>query len=246
MTVRNRIVMLPHGTGYCDPRSQAPSQRHVAYYRERARGGVSLILLESSNVSAAGRFVVPLVLSSDRRNVPGYRRIAEAVHKEGARICGQLTHYGRASWSPLTRQPVVGASTRPFLGQEQALALDAEGMQGVIADYVAAARNFADAGFDGVEVKAAHDGLPREFLSPLGNDRRDEYGGSVENRMRFPLDLLRAIRAEIGSEVALGIRLVADEGVPGGRRHTGGSSSSSAEVRLAWRRLGRPQRPATR
>ncbi|MBM3676902.1 MAG: mycofactocin system FadH/OYE family oxidoreductase 2, partial [Actinobacteria bacterium] len=221
--LRNRVALLPHGLFFADPRELVPTDAHVAYYRERARGGAGLVCTESSVVSLDGRQGAPLVLSSDPRCIPGYRRIADAVHAEGARVAGQLTHYGNQAAAAVTKAPLLGPSALPDAAlREPARPLDTEGMARIRDDFVAGARNLAEAGFDLVELKVAHDGLLRQFLSPLTNDRADAYGGSFENRVRYPLEVARAVRAEVGGAVALGVRLVLDECLPGGYDLDGG------------------------
>jgi 2,4-dienoyl-CoA reductase (NADPH2) len=156
-------------------------------------------------------------MASSPSSIAGYCAIAEAVHAEGARVGGQLSHYGNQAASAATREPLVGPSALPDVAvREPALPLDRAGMDRIIENFVAGAQSLAVAGFDAIEVKVAHDGLLRQFLSPLTNDRSDEYGGSIENRMRYVLEVVRAVRAAIGDDIALGIRLVLDECLPGG------------------------------
>jgi 2,4-dienoyl-CoA reductase (NADPH2) len=139
------------------------------------------------------------------------------VHEEGATACGQLTHYGNQAATSVTNAPLLGPSRLPDAAlREPVRPLDTENMARIRRDFVAGARNLAEAGFDAVELKLAHDGLLRQFLSPLTNDRADEYGGSRENRVRYPLEVARSVRAAIGDGVALGVRLTLDECLPGG------------------------------
>jgi 2,4-dienoyl-CoA reductase-like NADH-dependent reductase (Old Yellow Enzyme family) len=217
MQLKNRIAMLPHGLMYAIRPELRPNARHLAYYEARARGGAALICLETSVVARDALSFHSLVVSGDPGCVPGYTAIADAVHEHGAKISGQLCHYGNEVSQAHTRRPPVGPSTLgdPVL-REPCVALDAAAMGRIIEEHVGAARNFADAGFDAIEVKVAHDGLMRQFLSPLTNQRHDEYGGSIENRMRFPLEIYRAIREEVGPEIALSVRLDIDEVLAGG------------------------------
>ncbi len=215
--IRNRVVQLPHGLYFAERAAQLPTERHVDYYARRAAGGVGLIIMESSVVSDDGRGQHPLTLSSDSAARDGYRAIADAVHREGGRMGCQLTHFGNQAASALTLQPLIGASSLgdPML-REQARAMRAADLERVRQDFVLAANNFIEAGFDAVEVKLADDGLLRQFMSPLTNVRGDSYGGSAENRLRFPLEVLAAVRDRIGDGSALGVRLVLDEHYEGG------------------------------
>ena len=217
MRLRNRIVCLPHGLNFAEPGVLRPTRRHLEYYAARARGGAALVCLESSVASWDGQSAARLVISSDPGCIAGYREIARAVHEAGAQVSGQITHFGLEASDALSRQPVIGPSRLPepasgVVGRQMTRA----DMERVKADFVAAAGNFVASNFDGVELKLAHDGLLRQFMSPLTNDRDDEYGGSTENRLRFPLEVAAAVREAIPEHVALGIRLVVDECLPGG------------------------------
>ncbi len=217
LQLKNRIVLLPHGLFYAERSALLPTERHVDYYEARARGGVGLVCVESSVVSLDGQQGAPLVLSSDPRCIEGYARIAEAVHRHGARVCGQLTHYGNQAHQLTTRAPLIGPSRLPDLAsREPAVAMSRADLDRVREQFAAGARNLASAGFDAVEIKAAHDGLLRQFLSPACNDRQDEYGGSVENRVRYPLEVAASVRQAIGAGLALSVRLTLDECVQGG------------------------------
>ncbi|WP_278247432.1 FAD-dependent oxidoreductase [Nocardioides sp. PD653] len=217
MHLKNRIAMLPHGLMWAARPDFLPNARHREYYAARARGGAALICLESSVISPDARSVHSLVHSGDPACVPGYAAIIDAVHEHGAKISGQLVHYGNEGSTSYSRAPLVGPSAVPDpVLRQQCLALDSAGMARILEQHVAAAKNFAEAGFDAIELKVAHDGLLRQFLSPLANTREDEYGGSAENRMRYILEIYRAIRAEVGDEIALSVRLDIDERVQGG------------------------------
>jgi 2,4-dienoyl-CoA reductase-like NADH-dependent reductase (Old Yellow Enzyme family) len=217
MELRNRLALLPHGLFYAGRDHLVATARHVDYYAARARGGVGLVCLESSVVSRDGMLAAPLVLASDRSAVPAYRRIVDAVHAEGAKVCGQLTHFGNQGSSLGNRRALLGPSRLPDVAiRESAKPMDAGDMARVRDDFVAGAANMVESGFDAVELKVGHDGILRQFLSPLTNDRRDEYGGNIENRMRYVLEVTAAVRETVGHAVALGIRLGLNEYVPGG------------------------------
>src|SRR4051794_23426429 len=150
--LRNRVALLPHGLFFADPTELLPTERHVDYYRARASGGAALICTESSVVSRDGRQGAPLVLSSDSRCVPGYSRIADAVHAAGARVHGQLTHYGNQASSAVIGGPVLAPSRLPDAApREPARPLDEAGMARIRDDFVTGASHFAEAGFDVVE-----------------------------------------------------------------------------------------------
>jgi len=227
--LRNRIVLLPHGLFFATWDRLVPSARHVDYYRSRAAGGAALVCTESSVVSADGQQGAPLVLSSDPACVDGYRRIAKAVHEEGSLLSVQLTHYGNQASQSVTRSPLIGPSQLPDPAlREPARAMNSDDMARVVGDFVTAARNLVAAGVDVVDLKVAHDGLLRQFLSPLCNDRADEYGGSRDRRIGYPLQVLAAVRQAVGDAVGVSVRLVLDEGLPGGYGLDDGMAFASA------------------
>jgi 2,4-dienoyl-CoA reductase (NADPH2) len=216
MRLRNRVVLNPHGVLFASREDMLPTRRHLEYYRARAAGGAALICLESAVTSLDGRSG-PLVLAARPEAVPGYRLIADAVHEHGALVCGQLTHYGNQANPSVTRAPLIGPSPVPDpLARNPTMAMTEADLNRVRGDFVSGARTFLAAGFDAVELKLAHDGLLRQFMSPLTNVREDRYGGGTANRLRYPLEVLTAVRAAIGEEVSLSVRLVADECYPGG------------------------------
>jgi mycofactocin system FadH/OYE family oxidoreductase 2 len=215
MELRNRAVMLPHVTMYAGE-DRRPSKRQRHYYLERARGGVGLIVTESQYIHASGG-ASTTVDASNRAGMLAWRDTIEGVHEEGARIFAQLTHHGGQTFSHATRLPLWGPSpvADPAIGEIPHV-VDHDELQEVVEAFATAAANARAAGFDGVELKIGHDGILRAFLSPYWNRRDDEYGGDVEGRMRLALEVIAAVRAAIGDDLALGVRLCLDEGIPGG------------------------------
>ena len=143
--------------------------------------------------------------------IPGLRKVTDGVHAHGARIFSQLTHGGHTSlerpphimWAPTQMpEPSTHFTTK---------AMDADDICAVIAGFATSARNAIDAGYDGIEIKIAHDGLLRSFASPYFNRRTDAYGGSFENRMRLSYEVLEAIKQAIGHDTPLGVRICLDE-----------------------------------
>lgn len=213
--LRNRFVFQPHFTalGTLDG---CPSDAHVAYHEERARGGVGLIVFESQAIHPTGKMSRRFVNAWDPAVVPALRRITDAVHEHGARIFGQLTHGGHTSleqpphmmWAPTQMpEPSSHFSTK---------AIDEDDIRAVIDGFAESARNAADAGFDGIEIKIAHDGLLRSFASPYFNRRTDRYGGTFANRMRLSYEVIEAIKKVTGNGVPLGVRICLSEFTPFG------------------------------
>lgn len=213
--LRNRIVFQPHFTALSNIDGM-PSEDLIAYHVERAWGGAGLIVDGSMAVMEEGKMSRRYLAIYDERAVQGYQRMTAKVHELGAKIFGQLTHGGNTSLEH--PPPVMWAPTQmpePY-GNFTTKAMDHRDMRRTAEAFGRSAQNLMRAGFDGVEVKIAHDGLLRSFVAPFFNRRTDEYGGSLEKRMRFPLECLQAIREAIGDRPPLGIRLCLHEYTPFG------------------------------
>lgn len=211
--IRNRIVMTGHGTGM--PTDGTPNEQMVAYYAERAKGEVGLMMLGTQQVHPSSPGITGLLCNYDDRIVPGLKRVADAVHKHGAKIFGYLGHMGVAT----SARPLPLWSASPVFEHkygEVAHAMTKAEIDTLIAAFAAAAKRNLAAGMDGIEIHCGHGLLLMQFLSPLFNHRDDEYGGSVENRTRLPREVLATVRDAIGPNVPLGARISADELVPGG------------------------------
>jgi 2,4-dienoyl-CoA reductase-like NADH-dependent reductase (Old Yellow Enzyme family) len=208
--LRNRFVMLPHFTSL-EQWGGEPSEDHVAYYGERARGGVGLIITGSQAIHPTGQMSPRFGRAWDSTTIPAYSRIADGVHRYETKIFGQLTHGGHTT---LFKHPMVlwapSQMPEPY-SRYNTLEMGRSEIEAVIEGFAISARNLRDAGFDGIEIKVAHDGLLRSFVSPFFNRRTDHYGGSFENRMRLPLEVLAAMRREVGPDVPLGVRMCLHE-----------------------------------
>jgi len=210
VALANRLVFQPHFTalGHLDG---MPSDDHVAYHMARARGGVGLIVFESQAVHPTGKMSRRFVSAWDPAVIPAYRKLTAAVQAHGTKIFGQLTHGGHTSlehpphllWAPSQMpEPSSHFSTK---------AMDIEDIAATIEGFAVSARNAMEGGFDGVEIKVAHDGLLRSFASPFFNRRTDRYGGSFENRMRLSVEVLAAIRKATAPDFPIGVRLCLHE-----------------------------------
>ena len=210
--IRNRFYLAPHGVGYNV--GYEPSDVFAAYYGARARGGCGLLVHAMSTMPkrAGGSVTTPYL----ERTIPSFKAVADAVHAHGAKLFAQI-HYSRVGniWS---YEP--GSSNAPLFGPSPVQTADdfhvthemnLETIHKVVEAHRISARNLAEAGYDGVMVHGAHGMLCEAFLSPYFNRRTDEYGGSLENRMRFLVECLQAARAGVGSDRAVGMRLNADE-----------------------------------
>ena len=221
LEIRNRIVRAAHGTGL----SAGGLQALIDYHEARARGGVGLTILEVASVHptcAASLLAFRPEITAD------YERLAEASHRHGMKLFQQLWHAGNNA-ATLTGDP-PWAPSRVLGAQATVLPLPmTKGMiDEVVEAYARAARHCRRGGLDGVEIHGAHGYLLTQFLSPVTNLREDDYGGSFENRMRFPREVIAAVRAEVGDDYPLGIRLTASEGVA-----TGIGPDENREIALA-------------
>jgi mycofactocin system FadH/OYE family oxidoreductase 2 len=215
VSVRNRVVFLPHLTFYASE-NREPTERHRYYYAERARGGVGLIVTECQAVHPTGGHM-KVVDASDRHRVLQWRDTISECRDHGAKIFTQLTHFGNQTFNRFNWLPLWAPSDIPDASvRNMPKAMEREDIEATVKSFAISAAYAREAGFDGVEIKVAHDGLLRQFLSPYFNRRADEYGGSAENRMRIVLEVLRSVRQAAGDDYPVGVRLSLDELIPGG------------------------------
>lgn len=219
MELRNRMVQSPIFTQYAGTYGDI-SDRLLEYYRARARGGAGLIITENTSVDwQLGRTVGhPMRIDEDRFR-SGLMALTEAVHNEGAKIAVQLHHTGRQNSQSNTEGNVpplapTGGITSAFGTEPRTIEL--EEIPALIDFYVQGARRAVEAGFDAVELHGAHGYLLGQFLSPKTNKRTDEYGGSLENRARFALEVVRGIREMVGPDYPVMYRMSVEEPYEGG------------------------------
>jgi 2,4-dienoyl-CoA reductase-like NADH-dependent reductase (Old Yellow Enzyme family)/thioredoxin reductase len=217
MTVKNRIVMAPMERNYANPDGTV-SARSKAHYTACARGGVGWIDVESTFVDPKGRGRTHQLGIHEDRCIPGFKELTDIAHSYGARISLEVHHAGRNTSRAISGFQPVAPSPLPCMeaGGDIPHELSAEEIEEIIGRYGQAARRAREAGFDAVELHSAHGYLPLAFLSPYTNRRADEYGGSFENRLRFPLRVIRAIRENVGADLTVGCRFSADQFIDGG------------------------------
>ncbi len=216
VTLPNRIVMTGHGTGMAD--HHLPSEQHAAYYRERARGGVGLIGMAFPQIHPSSQNVPGEVQAYDPAVIPGLRKIADAVHRYETKIVMQLGHTGRQSSSTWSERALFAPSSIPCpMNREMPKAMEIEDIDELVAAHALAAVHAREGGFDGVEIHSGYGGyLLASFLSPFSNFREDEYGGSVENRVRFARRALEAVRDAVGRDYLVGMNMQGHDFSPGG------------------------------
>ncbi len=215
--IRNRILSTGHQTYLAA--GGLPSDDMVAYHEARARGGAGLIIIEAARFHETALSESPELIVRSDDCIPGYRRLATAVHRHGAKIFGQLSHSGRLSkrMSGGLRSVAYAPSPVPdnrfhTMPREMPVALIEE----LVDTCGEAARRFAEAGLDGIELVASHGLLFAQFLSPTVNLRTDAYGGSPEHRLRFLADCLAAVRRQVGDDLVVGMRTSIEELEAGG------------------------------
>jgi 2,4-dienoyl-CoA reductase-like NADH-dependent reductase (Old Yellow Enzyme family) len=211
LTLRNRVMSTAHEPYYSE--DGMPKDRYRHYHVEKARGGVALTMTAGSAVvSPDSPPVFGNLLAYKDEIVPWLRRLSDECHEHGAAVMIQITHLGRrtawnkADWLPvLAPSPIREAAHRSFPKEVEDWDIDR-----IVADYAAAAQRMQAAGLDGLEINA-YGHLPDQFWSPATNKRDDAFGGDLDARMAFSLRVMRTMRAAVGPDFLLGIRMVADE-----------------------------------
>lgn len=214
LTLRNRVVSTAHAEVYAEP-GGLPGDRYIRYYEEKAKGGLGLAICGGSSpvsIDSPQSWWKSVNLATDAIIDP-LARLAEAMHRHGAKIMIQATHMGRRSsyygehWPHL----VSPSGIREPVHRGNAKVIEQHEIRRIIADFAQAARRVKAAGMDGIEISAAHQHLIDQFWSPRTNFRTDEWGGSFENRLRFGVEVLNAVRAEVGPDFCVGLRMCGDE-----------------------------------
>jgi 2,4-dienoyl-CoA reductase-like NADH-dependent reductase (Old Yellow Enzyme family) len=213
LLLRSRVFASAHQPGLAD--DGAPGDRYIAYHRARARSGFAMQITGATPIVPSNLWDPRwMLVNRDESIVPGYQRLAEAVHDEGGRMLAQLMHPGAGE---IGMADVVSASVHVSeLTRQPSRAITEAEMDEAIERYRAAADRCRRGDLDGVEIPIAWGYLLGSFVSPLMNQRDDAYGGSLENRLRFPLRVLAAVRDVLGGDRILGVRLVGDELAEGG------------------------------
>ncbi|MCE3027328.1 dimethylglycine demethylation protein DgcA [Salinicola sp. DM10] len=222
LTIRNRVVSTAHAEVYATDGGMT-TDRYVKYYEEKSKGGCGLCICGGSSpvsIDSPQQWWSSVNVSTDRI-IPHFQNLADAVHKHGGKIMIQITHMGRRSrwdghnWSTLVspsglREPVHRATCKT---------IEEEEIWRIIGDFAQGARRVKEGGLDGCELSAVHQHLIDQFWSPRVNKRTDQWGGSFENRMRFGMEVLKAVRAEVGDDFCVGMRICGDEFHPDGLSH---------------------------
>ncbi|MBT8138774.1 MAG: FAD-dependent oxidoreductase [Gammaproteobacteria bacterium] len=236
MTLRNRFMLAAMGSNFAEEDGSC-GERIQAYYENHARGGTGLIMLETTSIAWPAAASMPnMVGFSNESFLPGLTQVVERVHKHGAKIAAQLNHSGKVSqedivagrplWipHPLEKHPsdMMSVLTPEEMGNFIKMAgpdgkgpryhvMTKDDIQTLVGQFVSAARLAKKAGFDAVQLHAGHGYIISSFLSPAVNQREDEYGGSRENRARLLVEVIQAVRSEVGEDFPILVRMDANE-----------------------------------
>ncbi|MBC8381402.1 MAG: FAD-dependent oxidoreductase [SAR92 clade bacterium] len=236
LTLKNRIILAAMGSNYAGANGHVTEQLQ-AYYEERAKGGVGLIILETSAVSWPAGASMPYMLGFSKDEfIPGLQSLTKRVHRHGAKIAAQLNHSGKVAQEDTIAGRLIPVPSIPDKQRSDLMPLlssaelstfikgagpDGKGpryevltttqIKVEVQHFAAAAKRAKQAGFDAVEIHAGHGYLISSFLSPAVNKRTDDYGGSTENRSRLLVEIIQAVRAEVGQHFPVLVRLDAKE-----------------------------------
>lgn len=222
MTLANRVVSTPHAEVYAE-NGGMPTERYIKYHVEKVKGGIGMTMCGGSSpvsIDSPHAWWSSVNLATDDV-IPHLQNLSGAIHDHGGRIVIQITHMGRRSrfdggnWPNLLSPSGLREPVHRSIGK----VIEVEEIQRIVADYGRAAKRVQDGGLDGVEVSAAHNHMIDQFWSNLSNRRGDEYGGSLENRMRFGMDVFRSIREQVGPDFVVGLRMSGDEFSENGLSH---------------------------
>lgn len=237
---RNRIVFGAHFTMFTEPGRTVGEPgffgaRAARYFARRARGGAGVIIVGQAQVHPTSAYqMANNAIAWDPLAIPQFEKVTEAIHANGALAFLQLAHNGGVTFGTWSKLP-AWAPSAVANSTEAPKVLEKSEIRELVDYFGRSAANAAAGGFDGIEVHAAHGYLLHEFLSPKSNRRTDEYGGSLQNRMRFAIEVLEAVRDAVGANVAVGIRLVGDEESHDG---SGLRPQDAAEIAVRFEELG--------
>jgi mycofactocin system FadH/OYE family oxidoreductase 2 len=218
LTLRNRIFSTGHAEAMAEEGKPGPRLR--AYHEGKARGGCALTIIGGSSSvhpsSPATAWNMPA--NHDDSIIPSYRSMAKAIHRHGCLVFTQLTHMGRRSQSDNESWHVLLAPSQipEKVHREIPHEMDADQIAMIVRAFGDAVRRSREGGLDGVELSFAHNHLVDQYWSPIFNQRTDEYGGTLDNRMRFGFEVLREIRRQVGRDYVVGARISGDEFTDGG------------------------------
>lgn len=216
LELKNRLVVSAMVTNYCNP-DGTPTEKYLAYHEHKARGGWGLIITEDYAIAPKAGGFTRLPGLWEGSQIQPHQELTRRVHQAGGKIVAQIYHAGRETSSAITGERPVGPSPiREPSMPETPRELTVEEIHQLVEQFGDCARRAQQAGFDGVEVHGAHGYLVGAFASPFANKRCDEYGGTIQNRARFAVEIIRNIKQKCGADFPVLYRMSAVEYVPGG------------------------------
>ena len=233
-TVKNRIMISGH-IHMLASHEGMPSERELRYHEARAKGGFGLIVMGAAAVNPHSWILREGHMGWSDELIPWYQKISDACHAHGAKLMVQAWHNGHQNTGFYSGVNSQSSSQIVSAGAGEAPAvMDEDDIQEVIQQFADFAVRCKKGGLDGVELHAAHGYLPQQFLSPYSNIRKDKYGGSLENRMRFSMELIDAMREAVGEDFVLGLRIIGDEFV-----RVGLTLDDMKEIAPIWAQTGK-------
>jgi NADPH2 dehydrogenase len=217
MTLSNRLVMPPMATAKAEPDGYV-SEALLAYYADKSRSGdISLIIIEHSYITPEGKANFNQLSVSDDAVIPGLKKLADIIHRNGSKAAMQINHAGSAALEEVTGTTPLAPSAiaNPRRG-DMPREITPKEIGDVVKAFKDAGRRVREAGFDAVEIHSAHGYLLNQFLSPLTNIRRDKYGGDISCRIHIHLQVIQAVREAVGSDFPIQVRLGASDYTEGG------------------------------
>ena len=217
LQLNNRLVFPPMATAKSDVDGSV-NQEILDYYDEKSRGGyISLIIIEHSFITPEGRANNSQLSVVDDNKIEGLKKLAKVIHNNGSKAVMQINHAGSLTTKEKTGFDIVGPSSiiNPR-GKELPKELSKEEIKEIIQSFKLAAKRVKESGFDGVEIHSAHGYLLNQFYSPLTNKRNDEYGGDILGRIKIHLEIIKAVKEEVGGDFPVLLRLGACDYADGG------------------------------
>ena len=219
LRIQNRIVMPPMATNFATPEGYVTDQQ-IDYYVERARGGVGYITVEHTGILEQGKASPKMLLINSDTHASHFKRLVDAIHDADGKVFIQINHAGRQTMPAVTGCPIVGPSPISHLPNppEEMIPreLSVSEIEHMVQAYTDAAQRVKEIGADGVEIHMAHGYLICAFLSPFSNKRTDEYGGDIQGRARFSVEVLKSVRERVGVDFPISCRMSGDEYVEDG------------------------------
>ncbi|MBW1813692.1 MAG: NADH:flavin oxidoreductase [Deltaproteobacteria bacterium] len=209
LSLKNRITMAPTYVGYANPDGTV-SELALDHYKEMASSGAAMIVVEGASINPAGSGSPFAIRVDDDQCVDGLSKLAKVIKDQGAIAVQQINHAGKYAFSAEPLGPTGGSEGSP----PKEMSLD--DIEQTVEAFASAASRVKAAGFDGVEIHGGTGYLIDQFISPHTNKRTDDYGGSFENRLRFPLRVFEAVQSAVGKDFPIGHRFMAYEAIPGG------------------------------